>query len=134
MRKDADLIHTYDTRMDEWSDELEGAQPLSDGWTVEVLWSLMARRGTPVREGTRTFVTTWGQAVGDHGADAARRPAVRALVRQRELTLKGGRARVSNPEALNTWTGGSGLVRLDYRWAVASRLINDVLTPAQEVD
>ncbi len=133
LRDDDNLMYTYDRRIDQWSEELENAQPLSDGWTVEVLWSLMDRRRTPVREGTRTFVTAWTRAVAEHGADATKMPAVRALVRQRELSLKGGRARVSNRDALNSWTGGSGLVRLDYRWAVASRLINDVLTPAHGV-
>lgn len=130
-RDDADLLTQYDDRIDLWSQELQDEQPLADGWTVEVLWSLMARRGTPVRLGTQTFVTSWVRAVAEHGAQAATEPAVRSLIRQRELSLKGGRARVANREALNAWTGGSGLVRLDYRWTVARRLMHDVLVPAE---
>lgn len=127
----ADLLADYDDRIDLWSQELQDEQPLSDGWTVDVLWSLMARRGTPVRLGTQSFVTSWVRAVSEHGAQAATEPSVRSLIRQRELSLKGGRARVANREALNAWTGGSGLVRLDYRWTVARRLMNDVLSPAK---
>lgn len=130
-RDDADLLTQYDDRIELWSQELQDEQPLADGWTVEVLWSLMARRGTPVRLGTQTFVTSWVRAVAEHGAQAATEPAVRSLIRQRELSLKGGRARVANREALNAWTGGSGLVRLDYRWTVARRLMHDVLVPAE---
>lgn len=130
-RDDADLLTQYDDRIDLWSQELQDEQPLADGWTVEVLWSLMARRGTPVRLGTQTFVTSWVRAVAEHGAQAATEPAVRSLIRQRELSLKGGRARVANREALNAWTGGSGLVRLDYRWTVARRLMHDVLVPTE---
>ena len=133
-RDDDDLISQYDERIDLWSLELEDEQPLSDGWTVDVLWSLMARRGTPVRLGTQSFVTSWVRAVTEHGARAATEPEVRSLIRQRELSLKGGRARVANRAALNAWTGGSGLVRLDYRWTVARRLMNDVLSPAEAVD
>jgi hypothetical protein len=44
--------------------------------------------------------------------------ALRALVRQREIRLKGGRARLVNAAALDAWRGRSGLVRLDYRWPV----------------
>lgn len=130
-RDDADLLTQYDDRIDLWSQELQDEQPLADGWTVDVLWSLMARRGTPVRWGTQSFVTSWVRAVAEHGAQAATEPAVRSLIRQRELSLKGGRARVANREALNAWAGGSGLVRLDYRWTVARRLMHDVLIPAE---
>lgn len=133
LRDDPDLLTQYDDLITHWADELEQEQPLADGWTLEVLWSLMARRGTPVKLGTQNFVTGWVQAVRDHGAQAATHPGVRQRVRQRELILKGGRARVANRDALNAWTGGSGLARLDYRWAVAQRLMNDVLAPVEDV-
>lgn len=45
----------------------------------------------------------------------------------------GGRARVANRDALTAWPGASGLVRLDYRWAVPRRMMNDILAPAKAV-
>lgn len=132
-RDDLDLTDLYDDLIDQWADELEQENPLADGWTPDVVWSLMARRGTPVRPGTQRFVTLWVHAVSEHGPSAATDPGVRALVRERELSLKRGRARVVNRDALNAWTGGSGLARLDYRWAVARRLMNDVLAPVEDV-
>lgn len=123
----------YDERVRLWSDELTDHRPLADGWTVDVLWALLERRGTRVKTGTRVFVTSWVRAVAEHGADAATRPEIRNLIRQREIALKGGRARVVNRDALNAWTGGSGMVRLDYRWQVARRLMNDILAPVADV-
>ena len=132
-RDDQRLLGHYDDLIGLWSKELAGNQPLADGWTVETLWRLMAARGTPVKAGTQAFVTSWVCAVAQDGADAATRPASRDLIRQREIALKGGRARVVNRDALNAWTGGAGMVRLDYRWAVARRLMNDILIPHGEV-
>jgi len=126
------LVEVYQDRIVEWSAELDAEQPLADGWGVARLWPLMARRGTPVRPKTQDFVMQWVAAVAEHGGAAATKPAVFDLVRQREIALKGGRARLVNREALIAWTGGSGLVRLDYRWAVAQRLMNDVFTSTQE--
>jgi len=132
-REDSDLEAEYDALLDEWADELAEAEPLSDGWTPARLWSLMAARGNPVRPQTQSFIDSWVAAVGEHGADAATHPAVRKLIRQREIDLKRGRARLVNRDALNAWTGAAGLVRLDYRWFVARRLMNDILAADGEV-
>lgn len=129
LREDESLLSDFDMRVDAWAGELDEEQPLSDDWTVDSLWALMARQGRPVKPGTQNFVRSWIRAVLEHGASAITMPHIQDLVRQRELSLKGGRARVANQDALNAWTGASGLVRLDYRWAVAQRLMNDVLQP-----
>jgi hypothetical protein len=44
----------------------------------------------------------------------------------RERALKGSRARLGNPRALELWNGGSGLDQMNYRWAVTTRIINDI--------
>jgi hypothetical protein len=61
-------------------------------------------------------------------------PALRALVKEREIHLKRGRARLANPSALDAWRGGSGLVRLDYRWGVAQQLLGDIYRVSQAGD
>ena len=50
----------------------------------------------------------------------------RALVRAREMQLKGGRSRFSNATALNQWRGAAGLSRMDYRWGTVRRFIRDL--------
>lgn len=132
-RGDPDLIASYDDQIDGWAQELSDDEPLVGGWTTQSLWALTAGLGQSVPLPTRTFVDSWVRAVTEHGADAAKKPFVHDLIRQREIVLKGGRARVVNRDALNAWTGAAGLVRLDYRWAVAQRLMDDILNPVDEV-
>ncbi len=58
---------------------------------------------------------------------AADDPSLRALIRHREQQLKGGRARLVNPRALELWGGESGTGRLVYRWPTAYRLVSDIV-------
>jgi hypothetical protein len=51
----------------------------------------------------------------------------RDLIARRERKLKGALARLSNPRARELWNGSSGLGRLDYRWANAQVMLNDML-------
>ena len=51
----------------------------------------------------------------------------RALLKMREQRLKGPRARLDNPRALELWGGDSGTGRLVYRWPTGRRLIGDIL-------
>lgn len=124
-----DLRKEYDDAIKKWADELAQARPFAGGWSASALW-LTVDRQRSVRLPTKTFVSAWLSAVEDQGAEACRDCRVQAMIRQREIDLKGGRARMVNHGALEAWTGGSGLVRLDYRWTVARRLINDIVGEA----
>lgn len=133
LRDDADLIADYDAEIEAWGEELATFNPFADGWSLQVLWSLLERNGKGVTFQTRDFLEKWVDEVRAHGAAAAHAPSMHQLLKQREINLKRGRARVANPEALNAWTGRAGLVRLDYRWGVSRRLINDLLLPIEVV-
>ena len=50
----------------------------------------------------------------------------RNLIRSREIRLKGGRSRFTNPRALDQWTGAAGLSRMNYRWPTVTRFIRDL--------
>ena len=51
----------------------------------------------------------------------------RQLVRERERELKGQRARLQNRQALLLWRGDAGSRQMDFRWAVAQTIVNDIL-------
>ena len=51
--------------------------------------------------------------------------AVAAVVAEVEAVL-GPVGRLVNAAALDNWAGGSGLVRLDYRWRIAHRILADI--------
>ena len=51
---------------------------------------------------------------------------MRSVIRSRERRLKGGLARLSNPRALENWSGESGLGRLSFRWPNARLMVQDI--------
>jgi len=126
-----DLIATYDEDLEAWSAALSEADVFSGGWSADQMWSLLDRGGHRVAPGTRTFISAWLGLVAEHGGAVGHVQVARDLVRQREIALKGGRARLINDSALEQWTGRAGLVPLDYRWGVASRLIRDLTAPTE---
>jgi hypothetical protein len=130
-RQDEELIQTYDDQIDAWHEELKLTAPLA-GWSTPDLWALVREGGKTVAGPTQTFLNTWVQEIERHGVEACRTPATRTLVKDREIALKRGRARLVNADALTSWTGASGLVRLDYRWFVAARLVRDIQSPKDE--
>ena len=50
------------------------------------------------------------------------------LIRRREDKVKGHRARLANPRALERWQAPRSARRLDYRWRTVRRIISDIVT------
>jgi hypothetical protein len=118
-----ELITRYRADLDGWRAEASVCEALA-GWDDD-FWAMLGEHSRSVRNPTRVFVTRWIERVR-LGGDVATDQDLRALIRSRETTLKGGRARLSNAAALDAWKGRSGLVRLDFRWGVARQLLDDV--------
>jgi hypothetical protein len=55
-------------------------------------------------------------------------PTARALITERERSLKRGRARLANREQLVLWGGASGAAPLDYRWGITKVVVNDIVS------
>ena len=53
-------------------------------------------------------------------------PSLRTLVTERELRLKGARARLANPNRLREWTPGVGVGRMDFRWVRVRQFMLDL--------
>lgn len=82
-----------------------------------------------IRESTRSFVSKWLDIAlkKDPKASIADNQEARGLILDRERRLKGSLARLDNQAARARWSGASGTGRLDYRWGIAQRHINDIL-------
>ena len=50
----------------------------------------------------------------------------RSLIREREIRQKRGQARLTNDRLMLQWGGASGSGRLNFRWPVVARLLNDI--------
>lgn len=118
-----EFVDRYRAMYDTWLVDV-GEERIFDDWDVATLWALLGERGRSISPATRLFVDRWTQVAAEQVSpldDRARR-----LVRDRETFLKGGRARLVNRAAQDAWRGDSGLVRLDYRWGVATRYLDDI--------
>lgn len=109
-----------------WAEEIRGRRREIAAWDRQAFWTLVRRLGR-VSRATETFVEGWLRlAPWDKPEGGPDDRAARDLVYHREQQLKGGRARLTNPRALELWGGESGTGRIDYRWRTASRLLADI--------
>jgi hypothetical protein len=116
LRKGADL----------WGEELSTRASAIRSWDKTAFWSLASENAT-VRGSTRDFVEKWWSLSAWESPRAVLDgAAARDLIRAREAQLKGRRARLRNQSALEQWNGAAGLGQLSYRWAVATRMVNDI--------
>jgi hypothetical protein len=119
-------VERFREQIDAWCSEMaEQSRALAE-WDRRTFWTLVRARGT-VKHSTESFVEHWlHQATWSHPKAATDGTVARALIQARERSLKGPRARLGNPRALELWGGESGTARLDFRWRTARRLVADI--------
>ena len=111
--------------LDRWRDEAE-EHGVRD-WNLDQLWDLVARQGRPVSPLTRSFVTQWVSLVrGPSLQGLADDQDAQNLIREREIHQKRAQARLTNDRLMRQWGGASGSGRLNFRWPVVARLLNDI--------
>jgi hypothetical protein len=105
-----------------WAEEIDVQEVFKD-WDRAQFWSRLLRLNPRIRPATRKFLESWWDLAesGRQDSDDAR-----SLVTLRELQLKRARARLTYPDARSTWGVGAGTGRLDFRWSIARRHLNDI--------
>jgi hypothetical protein len=122
----AEPVEAFKGALAAWADEIAGRRREIAGWDRQAFWMLVRSLGR-VSGSTESFVEAWLRlAPWDKPDGGAGDKVARDLVRHREQHLKGARARLSNPRALELWGGESGTGRLEYRWGAGRRLMNDL--------
>ena len=97
-------------------------------WDVDDFWTLIEDAGARVSSRTRGFVAKWLSTALADPADAVRDETIRALIRRREIDLKGGLARLESNHALGLWNEASGVEPLNFRWGTVQVIVNDIVT------
>ena len=120
-----EAVAQYEDGLLRWREEMQRTATM-ESWSRTGWWTSIERL-KPVRPITRQFVDRWLNLV-EQDADLARSGVAADLVATRERQIKGVRARLVNQAALDRWSGGSGLGRLDFRWTVAARHLQDLYT------
>ncbi|MEE4382722.1 MAG: DUF6361 family protein [Pseudomonadales bacterium] len=125
-RGDAEDAEALRARLDAWAGTA-GECDLA-GWTEEreEFFQLVDPTGrTPFP--TRTFIQGALDRIATRPLDRLADDAeFRALVRNRELQHKRNLARFRGGPRLQSWQGGSGLRRLDFRWNQIRRFLDDL--------
>ena len=115
----------FASQLEEWHDEVERGD--LNTWDLDRLWALVSVQGRPVSPITRAFVTQWAGLIQErYGRAFTDDSDARTLIRERELRQKGGQARLRNDRLMRQWGGASGSGRLNFRWPVVARLLNDI--------
>ncbi len=119
------LRDDFSTQLSDWSDETEASD--LGAWDLERLWALIAEQGRAVAAPTRSFVADWLALTQEHsGPELAGSRSARSLVEAREYYQKRSQARLRNDRLMHQWGGASGSERLNFRWPVVRRLLNDI--------
>lgn len=120
-------IDNYAERFGEWAAALGSASARFAAWDRPGFWDLVLQANPRVPARTRLFVDAWLDLLNAcDPASLADHSRAKTLIRDREEALKGPRAKLHNPHALQTWTGASGTRQLDFRWRIARRLLVDI--------
>ena len=120
---DEELIDRYRAELAEWEGR-EAEEPPCD---PDAMWTFVVSRGTRLPAPQRRFVESWSSRLAENGvAGTADDDVLRTLVANRELQLKGPRARLANSARLLHWNGRVGVGRMDFRWFRVRRLLIDL--------
>lgn len=126
---DVDLVDAYLEQCSDWADAMQAPGNDLTDWDRVDFWGLVHRFNPRVPTSTQRFVDRWRELVAAHGpADVVHQPGAHDLVRVREFQLKGNLARLSNPRALERWSGATNVGQLDYRWGTVQGIVNEIIT------
>jgi hypothetical protein len=115
--------------LEDWASMLGDRSAAHARWSLDEFWDLLSSRGGRISVSTRMFVGSWVNLARDSAAarSIADNDRAHRLVKEREVALKHGRARLVNPRSLELWSGASGSAQLGYRWTGSQIIINDIL-------
>ena len=122
-------VEDYRRKYADWLAEVDDTRHQLQAWDDTAFWHLVRERNPRVAPRTETFVRTWVAAVRDgRAATAPDDGPMRALVGNRERSLKGRQSRLANEKLLGQWGGGGsgGSGGLDYRWGTVKRIVTDI--------
>lgn len=124
LKQSTELVKARQADARDWLSSLD-RQSLNK-WSLDWVMPLAFRHRQIVSPHTLDFCRRWLEIIRSTGSSIMQDKTARALIRAREMRLKGGRSRFSNARALDQWRGAAGLSRMDYRWGTVTRFIQDL--------
>ena len=109
-----------------WLEEMAAAGGELGSWDRAAMWARLLGANPRLRASAREFCERWFERAAA-GGDIAASPPARTLIRERELALKGARARLTHAEARDRRRGYPVSARLGFRWPQVRRISSDIL-------
>ena len=117
----------YQDRLASWASDVDATPDIEPRWDIDEFWALLHEANPRIPHPTRLFVNRWIGATRDDLAGVVRLSGdTRNLIKDREVALKAGQARLTNHRALEMWNGAAGTAPLTYRWRTAERMLADI--------
>lgn len=105
----------------------EGREAKEPPYDPSAMWDFVGSRRTRLPEKQRRFVEGWSHRLVEIGVRGTVDDGIlRNLVANREMQLKGRRARLANSTRLLHYNGRVGVGRMDFRWFRVRRLLIDL--------
>lgn len=122
-------LEVHEEAFVEWAQREKSQAADRKDWNLTEFWQALLARGARISYTSRAFVEAWVNRVrnASNPTELARDRVAQRLIQEREVALKGGRARLVNPRHLELWSGASGDGQLDLRWRISQRLAIDIL-------
>ena len=116
-------------RLQEWVELVADRHDELRSWVdhLPAFWELLDRnRRSPVSYGTRSFVTKAVNMAVDNPGGFQNDERYHKEICNREIQLKGKRARLANRAALENWHGSPVGGRQTYRWSIAKGYLAEI--------
>ena len=114
--------------LEDWVAEVAELESELAGWRLNGVWGIVRSGGWSIAYPMKDFIERWVESLQSSGPGAVieEKSTARLLVREREMQLKRGRARLASPRHLELWGGDSGTAPISYRWRSAKRILKDI--------
>ena len=129
---DDDGKEEFSRRLANWSDAIAAVGRELYEWDRASMWRRLLEANPRLRPRTREFADHWFGLVSTLGSGPIQdQPEAQRMVRERERTLKGARARLTYAEARDRRRGYPFAGRLEYRWTQVQRISADILSAVE---
>jgi len=131
-RKWDEKVEDYTERLEKWWGKLCELKMELLSWDRPEFWQLVSQVGRILPQ-TQAFVEQWLTVVMTALRNDSPVTIItnldrnRLLIKNREMQLKRGKARLNNLQALRLWVGESGAGQLNYRWSSTRTIVLDIL-------
>jgi hypothetical protein len=129
-RNNEEWINKYKNKISNWTNDIKNKMSQIQNWEMNEFWRIVFEQNSHIHFMTRRFIENWIDFVKNERnlERLQENNYARHMITRRETQIKGKRSRLKSSRMLEQWLGESGANPLDFRWKVARRFVNDILS------